>query len=327
MLKIRATLAVIGAVSIATAASANPSDDTQIVLLGTLGGPVADAHRSEPATMLIVNGQPYLIDAGEGTARQLAAIGSSPSAIRTIFITHHHLDHTAGLEPLMALSWIGTGLRGPKLPPVQIYGPPATVALTKTALSYIAQSERIFKAGIPSLPDAESMFAAHDINKGGQFFQDANIKVTAVENSHFGTASHMPNGVKDLSFSYRFDTPSGAVVITGDTGPSENLNELSKGADVLVSEIYLRSENTESQKTAVAKQLADHLEHEHLSPEEVGKLATRSGAKTVILTHIVTPPGRDATEQLESSVKKWFSGRVIVGKDLLKYDLKSGQVD
>ena len=80
-------------------------DGNEIVLLGTRGGPSADPARSEPANLLVVSGRPYLIDAGEGAARQLAAAGEPVTSVRTIFITHHHLDHTAGLEPLIALTF------------------------------------------------------------------------------------------------------------------------------------------------------------------------------------------------------------------------------
>ena len=45
---------------------------TQIVLLGT-GTPSPDPERSGPATAIIVNGTPYLIDFGPGVVRRAAA--------------------------------------------------------------------------------------------------------------------------------------------------------------------------------------------------------------------------------------------------------------
>src|ERR1700675_2121938 len=45
---------------------------TQIVLLGT-GTPRADPQRSGPATAVVVNGTPYLVDAGAGIVRRAAA--------------------------------------------------------------------------------------------------------------------------------------------------------------------------------------------------------------------------------------------------------------
>jgi ribonuclease BN (tRNA processing enzyme) len=321
------------AATVASAATAHaqsaaaPAHRTQVVLLGTKGGPTADAERSEPASLLLVDGTPYLIDAGAGVARQLAAAGYPPPQVRNIFLTHHHLDHDAGLEPLMGLSWIGTGLSGKAKPPVEIYGPPATGFLVDAALRYISVSERIFRAGIPTLPTALSMFVAHDIDHDGLAFQDARIKVTAAENTHLRHPSGGPDASRDMSFSYRFDTPSGSVVFTGDTGPSDAVTRLATGADVLVSEVYLPSPgmpgsgNGASSTTPLLKQLAEHMALEHLSPEEVGKMAARAGVKTVILTHIVAANSPALADQLKAGVHRYFKGPVVVGQDLLSFDL------
>src|SRR5947208_2982953 len=45
---------------------------TQIVMLGT-GTPRPDPARSGPATALVVNGTPYLVDFGPGVVRRMAA--------------------------------------------------------------------------------------------------------------------------------------------------------------------------------------------------------------------------------------------------------------
>jgi hypothetical protein len=42
---------------------------TQVVLLGT-GNPPADPDRSGPATAIVVNGTPYLVDFGAGVVRR-----------------------------------------------------------------------------------------------------------------------------------------------------------------------------------------------------------------------------------------------------------------
>jgi ribonuclease BN (tRNA processing enzyme) len=317
-------------VSLVCAVSAHaqtaPEHSTKIVLLGTKGGPTADPQRSEPANLLLVNGKPYLIDAGAGVARQLAAAGYPPPQMRTIFLTHHHLDHTAGLEPLMGLAWIGAGLSGKPTPPVQIYGPPATRFLVDAALNYISVSERIFRAGIPTLPTAADRFVAHDIDHDGIAYEDDLVKVTAAENTHFHHPSSGPDAPRDMSFSYRFDTPSGSVVFTGDTGPTDALVKLAAGADVLVSEVYVSIPNAPASGSGAAatplmKQLGEHMALEHLSPDEVGKIAARAGVKTVILTHIVAANSPALAAQLEAGVHLHFKGPVIVGHDLLSYDL------
>ena len=85
----------------ASAPAATPSR-TQILFLGTAGGPPLRFDRAEPSTLLIVNGREYLIDCGIGTARRLIEADVDSSRITTIFFTHLHADHAMGLADVMA---------------------------------------------------------------------------------------------------------------------------------------------------------------------------------------------------------------------------------
>src|SRR5262249_4238106 len=67
---------------------------TRLITLGTAGGPVPRAKRAQSSNLLIVNGTPYLIDAGDGVARRLAKLKFNLRSLGTIFITHGHNDHT-----------------------------------------------------------------------------------------------------------------------------------------------------------------------------------------------------------------------------------------
>ena len=60
-------------------------------------------------------------------------------------------------------------------------------------------------------------FHGHDVAPG-LVYQDANVKVTAVENTHFHFPQGSPPYGKYKSYSYRFETPRRVVVFTGD-GP------------------------------------------------------------------------------------------------------------
>jgi ribonuclease BN (tRNA processing enzyme) len=317
----------------ATGFSPPPQHSVRLILLGTNGGPSADQTRSQPANLLVVDGKPYLIDAGDGVARQLSRAGFAPDQIRTIFITHHHIDHNAGLEPLMAFSWFSTALsRQRERPPVQVYGPPSTRYIVQMALNYLSVSERIFRAGINSMPPAAGMFEAHDIAGGGLVYSDGTVRVTAVRNTHYHAKSGAPEPQDDASYSYRFDTPNGAIVFTGDTGPSDAVTAFAKGADVLVSEIYAPPPDTpESDKDTAADkalraQMVIHMNTEHLKPEEVGKLASRAGVKTVLLTHLFAGGDPKDMTQYTRGVQAEFSGEVIPGQDLLEYDLTRSRV-
>ena len=152
---------------------------THLITVGTLAGPPPRDHRAQSSNLLTVNGTHYVVDAGDGVARRLAKAGINLREIGTVFITHHHDDHTAGLGTLLSVSWDQNRTK-----PIHVYGPPRTQDLIRAAVQYFSISAEIRIAdGGRTLPIAQ-VFFGHDVGTG-MIYEDANIKVTAVENTHF----------------------------------------------------------------------------------------------------------------------------------------------
>ena len=155
------------------------------------------------------------------------------------------------------------------------------------------------------------------------------VKVTAVENSHFHFPPASPAYGKTKSYSYRFETPEKTIVFTGDTGPSEALTELAKGADMLVTEISsfddvkelaLKNGRWERMSREEQASFDHHMKEEHLSPDEVGRMASRAAVKTVVLTHIpATSDPKDEYKRYADAVKTSFSGQVLIASDLMQF--------
>ena len=204
---------------------------TRLITLGTAGGPVPRAKRAQSSNLLIVNGTPYLIDAGDGVARRLAKLKFNLRSLGTIFITHGHNDHTGGLPHLLSVQW-----GAQRSQPINVYGPPGTQGMIKAAIGYLNYDAEIRISDGSRTTPIEKVFFGHDVGTG-QVYQDANITVTAVENTHFHFPAGSPAYGKFKSYSYRFKTPDRVIVFTGDTGASDALAELAKDADVLVSEV------------------------------------------------------------------------------------------
>src|SRR5690606_150694 len=110
------------------------STKTRLILLGTGGGPRPRRNSSATAQVIIVNEAAYVVDCGDGVARQLAFAGVPLATLRHIFITHHHSDHNADYGNLMWLAWT-TGLRTR----VDTWGPPPLKRMTRLFFEMNAQ--------------------------------------------------------------------------------------------------------------------------------------------------------------------------------------------
>jgi ribonuclease BN (tRNA processing enzyme) len=297
-----------------------PATGTVIITLGTAGGPLPRKDRAQSSNLLVVNGKLYLIDAGGGVTLRIVQSGYDFRQVGKVFITHPHSDHTAGLATLLVSEWE----QAPQQP-IDVYGG-GVERLVKGAIDYLTANAEIRWAEGKRTP-MENIFHGHDV-AAGLIFQDANVKVSAVENTHFNFPQGSPPYGKYTSYSYRFETPGRVIVFTGDTGPSSAVTELANGADVLVTEVTSPEEVVESQKRAgiwQAKTPAEqegflrHMHEEHVTPEDVGKMATKAGVKTVVMTHLgPSVIANDDYQRYADEAKKHFSGSIVLAKDLMR---------
>jgi ribonuclease BN (tRNA processing enzyme) len=296
-----------------------PTASTSLwVTLGTQAGPLANPTRSQPANLLMRGSEAILVDTGDGTAEQLSKVGVSLNAISTIFLSHLHFDHTGGLAAIMGLR-----IQLKMLKPVTIYGPPGTKRLVEGLVEALHPIAEI-GSGLsrPKIPRPEDSFKAVEITGGSQV-QLGTLKVTAAENSHFAFKPGSPES-RNKSLSYRFDMPDRSIVFTGDTGPSEAVEKLAKGADLLVSEMLDLDAQVAVIKVALASQppsriaeVAKHLNDHHLSPENVGKLAAAAGVKRLVVTHI--GPGSHKIADIaryHGEIARSYHGPISVANDL-----------
>lgn len=294
---------------------------SSLITLGTAAGPSLRPDRAQSSNLLTVNGTHYVVDAGDGVARRIGEAGVDVREIGIIFITHHHDDHTAGLGTLMSLAWDRQRTK-----PIHVYGPPRTEDLVKAAVQYFAISAEIRIAdGGRTVPVAE-VFFGHDVGTG-LIYHDANIKVTAIENSHFAFHEGAASG-KHKSYSYRFETPDRVIVFTGDTGPSDAVTEFAKDADLLVTETCSCEDRMQAMKKDGRWQAMTPAEQAgsmrqatqgHMTLDDIGKMAARANVKTVVLSHLTQRFGSDDYTPWAEEVKKQFSGQVLVAEDLMEF--------
>jgi ribonuclease BN (tRNA processing enzyme) len=294
---------------------------SSLIILGTAGGPSLTPHRAQTSHLITVNGTYYVLDAGDGVSRRMARAGADVRRVGTIFLTHHHDDHTAGLSTLMSLAWDGK-----RTEPINVYGPPRTKELVDATVQYCSISADIRIAdGGRSIP-LDKMFFGHDVGVG-EIYRDENIRVTTVENTHYSFHTGDAAGLYK-SYSYRFETPDRVIAFTGDTGFSDAVAELVKGADVLVTETSSCDERrnfmiqdgrwdtmTEAERDGIMRQATMG----HMSLDGVGNLATKAGVKKVVLSHLTQRVEADNYEDWAEEVRKYFLGEVVVAEDLMEF--------
>ena len=277
---------------------------TRLVLLGTAGGPTPKAKSAAPAQAIVVGDRYYLVDCGDGVARQLALAKLPIHQLKAVFITHQHSDHHAGYGPLFLLGWAAN-----LATPVDVYGPPPLTEMTaKLLAAYRYDIElRMKDEGRPALAP---LIRPHEITGNAEIYKDDRVRVTAALNEHPPIAH---------SFAYRFDTADRSIVISGDTRYTEKIVQLARGADVLVHEVVSRA-FWERPNAPQPPDVVRHILASHTDAADVGRVAAAAGVGTLVLSHFVPTEGPNAPTDAEwlALVRRHFKGRVVVGKDLLE---------
>jgi ribonuclease BN (tRNA processing enzyme) len=271
---------------------------SRLILLGTAGGPTPKRRASAPSQIIVVGDRGYLVDCGNGVARQMALAGVFRT-LRHVFLTHHHSDHNADYGTLLLLEW-GDQLRTR----VDTWGPPPLRAMTRLFLKMSAPDIEV-RMRDEGRPPFAPLIRPHEITRGGVVMRDDLVTVTAAA---------VPHPLVPVAFAYRFDCPDRSIVISGDTAPSDALVALAKGADVLVHETLW----VPGAPGAPGSALRKHIMDSHTSVEDAGRIATRAAVKALVLSHFVPTDGMPPDDDLIAAARTTFAGRVVVGKDLLE---------
>jgi ribonuclease BN (tRNA processing enzyme) len=297
-----------------------PTSKTTLITLGTQGGPIQNKHRAQPANVLIVNNQPYLVDAGNGVAHQLTLAGVALGRINQIFVTHNHDDHSADLGTVMGLAWsLGRSA------PTTVYGPKGVREMINAFFKSFSVSRDLRRSDFPDFYRAmpEELFRVHEIEGQGTIYRDENIQVEAIENCHFHFASGAPAG-EAKSHAFRFKSADKTIVFSGDTGTCESMVDFARGADILVHEVvnldlYAAVLQTRPFSPEQRQNVLRHMKEDHTTPDEIGKLAARARVGMVILSHIIPGGDDDPDSAYSEGVTRNYAGNVVVAKDLMRF--------
>jgi ribonuclease BN (tRNA processing enzyme) len=188
-----------------------------------------------------------LLDCGPGVLARLREDEEWPD-LDAIVITHWHLDHWGDLVPWVWGAMVGPGrrLRRPEL-----WLPPegaARLADFGTRLGW----EDMFATVFDQREYAEA-----------EPFEAAGLEVTALELPHYTLQT----------FGLRVSNGDKTIAYSGDSGPSDRLSELARGADLFICEATLERPEY------------DGAIRGHLSADEAVEAFKASGAHRLLLTH------------------------------------------
>ncbi|MDI3403252.1 MBL fold metallo-hydrolase [Streptomyces cavernicola] len=320
---------------------------SRLVLLGTLGGPPPEPSATGIATALAVRDRVYVIDCGRGAVSQYVRAGLKLSRLRGLYVTHLHADHVCDLHDFFLLGGFGPNDAGDRVrEPVPVYGPgpagalppgrpgapvvcpdeptPGTAALMRHQVAAFAYQTNLFMR-YSNISDPRELMDVHEVEVpvvGASALGETAPDMEPFPVSDDGvvrvTATLVPHGPVFPSFAYRFDTPDGSVVFSGDTAASGNVERLAHGADVLVHEAI----DLEAQRAAgTPPEVLAHLAESHTSVDEVGPLAERAGVSTLVLSHLM--PTGVPTSTWYRRARRGFTGKVVIGKDLMELPLRA----
>jgi len=295
--------------------------------------------------------------AGFVAIRWFGGSGQRP-VVESIFITHLHADHVVDLVNILQGSWPSSTIdiygSGPAGAPFTTYDDPVHPMRfgddpAPGIRRVIEHFDRAFAMNINARLIAEGRgdyidhIVVHEIglkgeldardgdielplaiDRAGAVFEMPDIEpfVVRAEDEHgvTVTATLVHHAPVFPALAYRFDTPHGSVVFSGDTGPCENVVRLAQGADILVHEVIDMQEllariSTLSNIDAIRAQLS----RSHTPVDAVGAIAARAGVRTLVLSHLVPGEGSHTPEEWEARVHAAapeFEGEVVCGVDL-----------
>ena len=268
-----------------------------LTILGS-GTCVPSLTRSSCAVLIETGAKKLLFDSGAGTIRRLMQSGSSIFELDFIFYSHLHPDHTAELISILFSTKYPDGCGRQK---------PLHIVAAKGFKPFFDQLRRAYRHWLDLDP---SLLRIIELDTAAPARLQQGDPLTGPDAPAAFSIRSTPGNHSPESLSYRIDSAGGSsVVYSGDTDFSEDLIALSRDTDLLICESAFPDE---------------HKVPGHLTPSEAGTIATRAGARGLVLTHLYPQCDRaDITGQCRQT----YGGPLWIAADLMKLHIPANSGD
>lgn len=287
-------------------------------ILGS-GTPAPTPDRFGSSYVIDMGNELVMVDCGPATTHKLARHGLSTTDVSAVFLTHHHFDHNVDLPCFLLVRWDQSI---PTTPRLQVCGPQPTAAIVdeligedgvfrrdiRARIEHPA-SQRVYEMRGGELPRPWPSWHARDL-VAGDHVEGAGWRATMAR------AAHVQPYLDSLA--YRFDTPGGTVVITGDTALCPEVVELARGADMLLCCCWDHHDGDEQIDECVAEGMVGNM----CGPEDAARMAAEAGVKRLVLVHatpsIAEPESANRAVEIAEEI---FGGPVVFAHEGLALDL------
>jgi len=296
----------------------------RVIFLGT-GGAIPTLERSHPSIAVFFDGEYILLDAGEGTQKQIMKSGLGFARLTRIFISHLHGDHFLGIFPL--IQTLSLLRRKKKL---EIYSPAGLRDVLHELVSK-AYLEPRFEVEVFEINGDRSFdFGKYEVNMFHVFHGDTQtfgIKIKEADKpGEFDVKKANELGVPItmrglLQKGMTIKTPSGRIVYpedvlgppkkgkllvySSDTRPCKTVVYNARGADLLIHDATFRDDlKDRAEKTG------------HSTVGEACDVAIKAGVKKLALTHFSARYKDEDLDKIEKEARTLFHN-AFVAKDLL----------
>ncbi|HXM07222.1 MAG TPA: MBL fold metallo-hydrolase [Candidatus Acidoferrum sp.] len=289
------------------------SSRLSLTVLGS-GGPMAMRRRVSSGYVLSIDGKPrLLVDAGGGTFERIGRSGLDISSLEQILLTHMHIDHTSDLPAVIMDLYMNDRKR-----PIAVTGPMGRAGnddAPENASPQPGVSEFVrllfgprgawrymntFEGFGITVRDTPS-----DIRERAIYTIPVDPVLEALDVTVYAVA--VPHGMMP-AVAFRVDCGAESVVFSGDISTSTaSFIALAKDCSMLVHDLALPEADVPHGKL-------------HAKPSAVGYTAQQSGAKRLLLTHVM-PLMENELEPSLAVVRSEYSGPVEVAKDLETYEI------
>lgn len=301
-------------------------DGLHLALCGA-GGPMPAPKASGPCVAVVAGKRLFVVDAGTDGLRNLGRMGYAAGSIEAVFLTHFHSDHIDGLGELATIRWVSAA----NTKALPVYGPSGVSQVVDGLNMAYALDEQYRHAhhgdtvaprsgaGMTAMP-----FAAPAIGTLTTLLDDGDLKIEAL------AVDHAP--IKP-AVGYRFTYKDRSLLISGDTTKQDNIQQFSKGVDLLVHEALapdllnmMHDAAEEAGNTVLAKITHDVLDY-HASPVEAAETARDAKVGHLLYYHIVPPMMFPGQETLFLNGAEEIFPNYTVGQDGTTFSLPAGSKD